>query len=334
MLFWNKIMQAKEYVCRLPRWIRWLLAVILLVAAGCFAWRSYSASEADKAKLAAVKADPRVVCEGIVVPVRYSSMSLQVSGVVAELFVSEGQAVQAGQILVRLASDELQAKAASAKAGYSKEATGLRVQEIVMKKAVMEQAAAVMEQAQVDYERMQSLYEKNAVSRQEYDKSRTAWLKAKADWEHAKADYEMAVIGSRTETVAAAQAEAQAAEALARQAVLRAPFAGTVAYLDHKVGEYVLAGTPLVRLGVLSDWRIQTDDLTELQIAKVREGAKVMLTFDGLPGLELPGKVVSIRSFGEKKRGDITYTVFIEPERYEPLLKWSMTAIVKIEPAQ
>ena len=52
-----------------------------------------------------------------------------------------------------------------------------------------------------------------------------------------------------------------------------------------------------------------------------------------LPGLELPGKVTSIRAFGEKKRGDITYTVFIEPDRYESQLKWSMTAIIKIEPA-
>ena len=333
MLLWKKIVLVKEAMWHLPRWFRWLLVAGLLTVVCYSAWKSYGASEADKAKMGAVKADSRVVCEGIVVPLRYSSMSLQVSGVVAELYVSEGQQVQPGQILVRLASDELQAKAAGAKAGYSREAAGLRVQEIAMKKAVMKQAEEVMEQAQVDFERMQSLYEKNAVSRQDYDKSRTAWLKAKADWEHAKADHEMAVMGSRAETVAAAQAEAQAAEALASQAVLRAPFAGTVAYLDHKVGEHVPAGTPLVRLGVLTDWRVQTDDLTELQIAKVREGAKVMLTFDGLPGLELPGKVVSIRAFGEKKRGDITYTVFIEPERYEPRLKWSMTAIVKIEPA-
>ena len=143
----------------------------------------------------------------------------------------------------------------------------------------------------------------------------------------------MSLAGSRTETIAAAKADAEAAEAAVGQTVLRAPFDGTVAYLDHKVGEYVAAGTPLVRIGELSAWRIQTDDLTELQIARVRQGAAVTMTFDGLPGLELPGKVTSIRAFGEKKRGDITYTVFIEPDRYESQLKWSMTAIIKIEPA-
>jgi len=305
--------------------------VVALAAFGVWRWLA-GPSDADKQKLSAIKADPRVVCEGIVVPVRYASMSLQLSGVVSEILVTEGEYVQPGQLLVKLASDDLRAKADSARANYLKESTGSREQEIAMKKAVMEQAAATMEQARSDFQRMESLHEQKAVSRQEFDKSRTAWLKASADWEHAKADYEMARAGSRTETIAAAQADAAAASAAVGQTVLRAPFAGTVAYLDHKVGEYVAAGTPLVRVGELSSWRVQTDDLTELQIAKVREGAKVMLTFDGLPGLELPGKVTGIRSFGEKKRGDITYTVYIEPERYEPRLKWSMTAIVKIEP--
>ena len=333
MLLPKVIHPIQAFFRRGLRWLRVLLGAGVLAGLCWFAWQQFGASnDADKAKLAAVKADPRVVCEGIVVPVRYASMSLQVSGVVAELFVQEGEAVKTGQLLARLSSDELQAKAAGAKAGYSREAAGFRSQEIVMKKAMAEQASAAMEQARIEYERMENLHEKNAISKQEYDRSRTAWLKAKADWERAKADYDMAISGSRTETIEAAKAEALAAEALANQTVLRAPFAGTVAYLDHKVGEYVAAGTPLVRLGVLSAWRIQTDDLTELQIARVREGAGVTMTFDGLPGLELPGRVSAIRAFGEKKRGDITYTVYIEPERHEPKLKWSMTAIVKIEP--
>ena len=317
-----------------PDWLR-RGVVACLLAGVCFGvWRWVtSSSDADQQKLAAIKADPRVVCEGIVVPVRYASMSLQLSGVVSEILVAEGEPVQQGQVLVKLASDDLRAKAESARANFQKETAGSREQEIAMKKALMEQAAIAMKQAKIDFQRMESLYEQKAVSLQEFDKSKTLWLKATADWEHAKADYEMARAGSRTETIAAAQAEAEAAAAAVGQTVLRAPFAGTVAYLDHKVGEYVAAGTPLVRVGVLSAWRVQTDDLTELQIAKVREGAQVMLTFDGLPGLELPGKVTSIRAFGEKKRGDITYTVYIEPERHEPKLKWSMTAIVKIDPA-
>ena len=195
-----------------PRWGRRLLitAIVALVAFGIWRWAT-SPSDADKQKMAAIKADPRVVCEGIVVPVRYASMSLQLSGVVSEILVSEGEQVQPGQILVKLASEDLRAKAASARANYLKESTGSREQEIAMKKALMEQAAVTLEQARIDYQRMESLHAQNAVSRQEFDKSRTAWLKATADWEHAKADYEMARAGSRSETIAVARAEAEAA---------------------------------------------------------------------------------------------------------------------------
>lgn len=330
----EKVGRIKAAVKNWSAWRRWVLlgGILLLLV---FAWRWITAPSAeDQKKIAAVKADPRVICEGVVVPVRYASMSLQLSGVVSELLVKEGDPVQPGQVLLKLANEDLRAKAQSARANYLRETAGFREQEVAMKKASLEQAAVALEQAKIDFQRLENLLGQNAVSRQEYDKGRSNWLKAKSDWERARADYELSLAGSRTETIAAARAEVEAAEAAVGQTVLRAPFAGTVAYLEHKVGEYVAAGTPLVRLGEFSAWRIQTDDLTELQIAKVREGARVSLTFEGLPELELSGKVTSIRAFGEKKRGDITYTVFIEPDRHEPLLKWSMTAIVKIDPPQ
>ena len=92
-----------------PAWRRWLMLGMLLLL-GVAGWQWLSApSEADKKKLAAVKADPRVVCEGIVVPVRYASMSLQVSGVVSEVLVRECEQVKAGQVLFRLANEDLRA---------------------------------------------------------------------------------------------------------------------------------------------------------------------------------------------------------------------------------
>jgi len=56
----------------------------------------------------------------------------------------------------------------------------------------------------------------------------------------------------------------------------------------------------------------------------------VLLTFDAIEGLELPGTVVRIKSIGEEKRGDVTYTVVIEPDEQDPRLRWNMTALVTI----
>ncbi len=124
------------------------------------------------------------------------------------------------------------------------------------------------------------------------------------------------------------------AEGLLDKTELRAPMAGTVAYLDVKIGEHAAIGTVLVRLADESAWEVRSDDLTELMIARVRVGDAVALTFDGIPELEIPGRVKFIRPFGEKKRGDITYTVTIAPDRWDDRLRWNMTAQIAITPSR
>ena len=56
------------------------------------------------------------------------------------------------------------------------------------------------------------------------------------------------------------------------EAELRAPFAGAIAALASKAGEYVAPGTP------------------------------VEATFDAIPGLKLLGKVSRVRALGENKQ--------------------------------
>ncbi|MGQ9684278.1 MAG: biotin/lipoyl-binding protein, partial [Anaerolineae bacterium] len=49
-----------------------------------------------------VEAEEAVNAEGRVVPVRWASLGVPVSGRVAEVLVAEGDVVQAGEVLVRL----------------------------------------------------------------------------------------------------------------------------------------------------------------------------------------------------------------------------------------
>ena len=331
-------------------WRRWrrkkttLLLICLLVAGGYYLQAGGKSGD-PVAALAPAKADRRVVAEGQVVPINYSALSLQQAGVVAELAATEGQTVKAGQLLIRLDNRDLRAKVDSAAADHSRALANLaqtragsRSQEIAMKEALLEQARANMDGAKADYERMRDLLDKSAVSRQQFDQYQTAFFKSRGEWEHARANRDLALAGSRPEAVdvsaaevAAAAARWQELAATFSQTELYAPFDGVVAFLDVKAGEYVAAGGVLVRMADQSRWLIRTDDLTELGIDRVRPGAAVKMTFDAIPGLELTGRVINIRAFGEKKRGDMTYTVFIEPERHESRLRWNMTAIVSIE---
>jgi HlyD family secretion protein len=111
---------------------------------------------------------------------------------------------------------------------------------------------------------------------------------------------------------------------------LVAPFAGTVVSLDIAPGEYATPATPVLRLADTSTWRIETKDLTELNIAQVQEGMPATVTFDAIPGLELSGHVSQIKPYGDTRQGDIVYTVTITPDQHDERLRWNMTAKVSL----
>jgi multidrug resistance efflux pump len=162
---------------------------------------------------------------------------------------------------------------------------------------------------------------------------------AEAEIQQAQAQLELVQADARPQAIAAAEADVAAAEAVLAQAraalaqtELRAPFAGTVAALDARAGEQVAPGTPVLQLADFSAWQVETDDLTELSVVEVREGAPVTITLDAIPDLELAGQVLRVEAIGENKRGDITYTVLIQPTQQDQRLRWNMTTAVFIEP--
>jgi HlyD family secretion protein len=139
-------------------------------------------------------------------------------------------------------------------------------------------------------------------------------------------------------SVATAQVQrAEAALALAKVSLdeteLRAPFAGTIATITPSVGEYLAVGAPAVDLADLTAWQVETTDLTEQNIVRVRAGGKVSVTLDAIPDLELSGVVGRIRTLGESKQGDITYAVTIRLDQQDPRLRWNMTASVRFAEA-
>ncbi|ACL25596.1 HlyD family efflux transporter periplasmic adaptor subunit [Chloroflexus aggregans] len=139
----------------------------------------------------------------------------------------------------------------------------------------------------------------------------------------------------REEEVALAQAEVAAAEAALAQArleldklTLRAPFAGTVARLELRLGELATPTAPALLLGDLSVWRIETIDLNEIDAARIAPGAAVTVTFDALPGVALPGRVIAIEPYGTDRLGEVVYTATIELTQTDQRLHWNMTAVI------
>ncbi len=203
-----------------------------------------------------------------------------------------------------------------------------------------------LEQATIDYNTAKTAYEQLVLGPRDVDLN-----VARASVAEAQAAVNQVQAGARPEQIAAAEADvaaagaslnnlnadvasAEAALARAKAALadteLRAPFDGAVVILNAKVGEPVALGGFAVRLADLTAWQVETTDLTELNIANIREGLPVEMTFDALPGVDLPGKVTRIRAFGDTHQGDIVYTVTITPDQQDTRLRWNMTAKVSI----
>lgn len=311
--------------------------ILAVLAGGAYAYkgsRDRSEGENGQDVLPPVKAEHKVIVEGIVVPAQSADLSFSTGGAVAGVEVAEGGLVEQGQVLVRLDNRDIKARLQQAQAELARARANLDSTR-TGRQAALTQARADFDIAELTYKRISQLHEHQAAAQEELDQARAAYLKAEAGLQLAQSQLEQ--VSSDGQGLAAAEislaaAAVEQAESALAHTQLRAPFSGTVASIDIKAGEFASPGTPVVRLADFSRWQIKTDDLTELNVAEIKEGGPAVLTFDAIPNLELPGKIVHIQAFGERKRGDITYTVTIEPEQHDDRLRWNMTATVVIRP--
>ncbi len=189
---------------------------------------------------------------------------------------------------------------------------------------------AQLQSAYIDFDRALALYQNKITP------PNAEVQQALAAIENAKS--QIAKLKPTQDEVDAAQANVDAAKASReliaeqiRNTKLVAPFDGVITSLDLKVGEYIAPGAPILRIADLSSWQVETTDLTELNVVRVRDGTSVTMTFDALPGLELTGKVTGIKPYGDSKQGDIVYTATIRPDRQDERLRWNMTAQVNMD---
>lgn len=133
--------------------------------------------------------------------------------------------------------------------------------------------------------------------------------------------------------VARAQALLDLAKAnLVNQATLTAPFAGTIVAVDVAPGETVVPGRVVIVLGDLSQFQVETTDLSERVVSKVRVGQAATIFIEAL-GEEVPGKVVDIDRLSSTLGGDVVFKVTLAFDTQPAGLRWGMSTDVKIQAA-
>ena len=161
---------------------------------------------------------------------------------------------------------------------------------------------------------------------------------AQARTEQAQAQLDLLKAGAAPEQIAVAEAgvkQAQVAVDTAKAQLekrqLIAPFDGTIGTVYVRSGEQAQPGQAIVTLGNLGALRVETTDLSETDIARVKVGQPVKVTFDALPGKTLDGRVARIAPMSTPGQSAVNYIVTVQLDEGDPALRWGMTAFVDVQ---
>ncbi len=138
-----------------------------------------------------------------------------------------------------------------------------------------------------------------------------------------------AAVGQAQAQLEVAEANVQAAQTALERHTVRAPFDGVVVQVMVKAGQSVALGSPVVMLADLSGWRVNTSDLTELDVVRLREGQAVQVRVDAFPHESFSAEVAHIAGAPAASGDDVTYEVTaLLPATPDVTLRWGMTAFL------
>lgn len=207
----------------------------------------------------------------------------------------------------------------AAKSAYDKAVKPADAAQIAAATQQVESARAALERARAparDYDIAQAKAEIDA---------------AQAQWDALKARPLVEQRNAAKAQITSAQAQVQAAEAQLKKLSVIAPIAGTVINLRAHVGEWVAPAQPLMTLADMQHLRVETTDLSELDVVNVKEGQPVTVLVKAL-NASVPGKVVRIASEADTLGGDVVYKTTIELSESPAGLRAGMSVDVQFEP--
>lgn len=114
---------------------------------------------------------------------------------------------------------------------------------------------------------------------------------------------------------------------------VKAPFDGIVATIDVSKGDSISSGTTLG--SIVTNKKIATITLNEVDVADIKVGQKVNITFDALDGLSITGEVAEVDTVGTVSQGVVSYSVKISFDSDNDKIKpgMSITANIVVDSA-
>ncbi|MBY6238148.1 HlyD family secretion protein [Vibrio harveyi] len=227
-----------------------------------------------------------------------ATIAPEVSGVITDVMVNNGELVEKGQPLFAIDASSYQLKVAQAKAELrqARESDSAKWQQLAAAKQTQSQREFEYHNAKQKLTRNQKLRNKGLATEQELDDAITNTQVASSAVEAANAEVKRieAELSTQDRTAAIELAEAKLASAeldLSHTQIV-AQTEGVVTNLQLQSGSYITQGTAsLLVVDEAHAWI--SADFNEKGIDKLTNGREVLVSFDALPGKVFTGEVSS-----------------------------------------
>lgn len=233
----------------------------------------------------------KVVALGRVEPEdQITELSLDVNGVVKNIFVKEGAMLKAGTPILEVLHDVESAKYALSQAKIT-----TQNQDLKSLQAQAESARIKAKNQQEKYERLQKIFESGAETRQNLDNAKTDYETALREVERLEASVHSAA--SRLNELSA---DARVSAAEVERRILRAPVDGVVLKLLPNQGSAVASGKSVGDFAPKGSLTVLCE-VDELFVNTVQIGQKAGIRLQGSAEVIAQGDVIEVGSYLKKK---------------------------------
>ena len=296
------------------------IAILLLAVIGLNRW--WQGPQVPAYQLQPFDLIQNVVATGRVISTSRAQVGSEITGIVTERRVKEGDRVQPGDILIVLRADDLFAKEKEAQAALDQLRLARRPQAI----AALAQAESQFAQATRETKRRTELLEKQSIAQEAVEQSKNALATARAAVEQARLLVQSLAPDESEERIL--KERLAAAQAMLTKTVIRSEVSGTILTRNVEPGDLVQpAGKVLLEIARAGDTEILIP-LDERNLATLALGQTASCIADAYPNKHFDAKVNFIAPTIDPQRGTVDIRLKVDP--VPDYLRQDMTVSVNI----
>jgi len=226
--------------------------------------------------------DTKIVATGKLNPEEEIELKPQISGIVDQIFVEEGDLVQKGDLIAKIRVVPNEQALGSAKSRINS-------------------ARLSFENAQTLFNRNKALFERGVISKQDFENSELSLNQSKESYDQSKDDYQIIKQGSLSGGSSA-------------NTNIVAQIPGTVLEIPVREGDQVIqsnnfnAGTTIATIADMSKM-IFEGKVDESEVGKLEEGKDIVVILGAINEKEFPAVLTFVAPKGVEENGAVQFTI-------------------------